>query len=601
AVTGLGKDFYRRIGAYYGKFEQWTFEPYVADKVFADYIREANLDIRKNTRLTGVRKEGERLASITVENAQAQVQTIRARMFIDCTYEGDLMAAAGVSYTVGRESSSQYGERYNGVQLSDYHQFPDGIDPYKVPGNPASGLLWGISNEKLAPTGTGDKKIQAYNFRLCLTQDKNNFIPVTKPDSYDPQKYELLLRVMEAEKWKTIHNGLRHEKLPDGTTRIHHQGGFLIKNMPNGKTDFNNFGGFSTDMIGMNYDYPEADYATRKKIWQDHEDYTKGLLYFLGHDARVPAHLRQEMQSWGYAKDEFTDLGGFSNQLYVREARRMVGETVMTQKHCEGQEIVADAIGMAAYQMDSHNCQRVVVNGMVKNEGDVEKSVPAPYPISYGAITPKRTECNNLLVPVCLSASHIAYGSIRMEPVFMVLGQVAATAAAMAIDKKSAVQEIDVKALQQRLEMNPLGDGSLPEVVVDNDDLSPKDLHGNWARKNGGYGRSLLVYNSGQGEEASARFTPEISRAGAYEIYAYFPRNENLSTKIVFTVHDGKHAREVVLKPSEIKEIGLSSGEWASLGTYRLPAGNQSYVSVSTKGADGEVLADALIWKPVSR
>ena len=338
AVTGLGKNFYRRIGAYYGKFEQWTFEPHVADKVFADYIREADLKVLKNTRIIGARKEGTRLTGIELENASnpAERQTIQARMFIDCTYEGDLMAAAGVSYTIGRESSTQYEEKYNGVQLSDYHQFPDGIDPYQTPGDPSSGLVWGISDNPLAPTGTGDNKIQAYNFRLCLTQDKQNFIPITKPDTYDSTKYELLLRVLEVEKWGNIHSGLKHQKMPDGTTKIHNLGGFLIKNMPNGKTDFNNFGGFSTDMIGMNYEYPEADYSTRQQIWKAHEDYTKGLLYFLGHDSRVPVHLRQEMQSWGYTKDEFTELGGFSNQLYVREARRMIGEIVMTQKHCEG-------------------------------------------------------------------------------------------------------------------------------------------------------------------------------------------------------------------------------------------------------------------------
>lgn len=605
AVTGLGKDFYRRIGSYYNKFEQWTFEPHVADQVFADYIREADLNIIKNHQLITVKKNGEWITEITVQHSEAPSsatnQTIRARMFIDCTYEGDLMARSGVSYTLGRERSSQYGERYNGVQLSDYHQFPDGISPYKVPGDPSSGLLWGVSSEPLQPTGSGDKKIQAYNFRLCLTQDKTNFIPITRPASYNPEQYELLLRTLIKENWKSIHSSLRHEKLPDGSIQIHHGGGFLIKNMPNGKTDFNNFGGFSTDMIGMNYDYPEADYATRKKIWQAHEDYTKGLLYFLGHDERVPAHIRQEMQSWGYAKDEFKDLGGFSNQLYVREARRMLGETVMTQKHCEGEEVAQDAVGMAAYQMDSHNCQRVIVNGMVKNEGDVEKPVPAPFPISYRAIVPKRTECKNLLVPVCLSASHIAYGSIRMEPVFMVLAQSAATAAVMAIDGKVSVQQVDVRKLQQRLKQDPLANGTQPEIVVDNDDLAPAALKGNWTKRRGGYGRSLLMDDAQSAEVKTAQFTPEITKGGTYEIFAYFPKVEKGASQTTFIVHDGKQSKEVVLKESDIKEIGLSSGEWASLGTYTLPAGKKSYVVISNKGAKGTVVADALVWKPVSK
>lgn len=603
AVTGLGKDFYRRIGTYYQKFEQWTFEPHVADRVFADYILEANLEILKNTRLTGVKKEGTQITELIVENAlnpAAAPLTIRARMFIDCTYEGDLMAAAGVSYTVGRESSGQYGEKYNGVQLSDYHQVPDGIDPYRVPGVPSSGLLWGISDQPLAPRGTGDRKIQAYNFRLCLTQEPANRIPFTRPEGYEASRYELLARIIEKEKWKTIHSSFKARKTPDGQTQIDHQGGFLIKNMPHGKTDFNNFGGFSTDMIGMNYEYPEADYATRGKIWKAHEDYTRGLLYFLSHDEKVPLHLRQEMQSWGYAKDEFIPLGGFSSQLYVREARRMVGPLVMTQNHCEGEETVADGIGMAAYQMDSHNCQRVVVNGMVKNEGDVEKPVPAPFPISYRSIVPKASECTNLLVPVCLSASHIAFGSIRMEPVFMVLGQSAATAAIMALDGKVGVQDIDVKALQRKLRQDPLADGSSPEILVDNDDLSPSDVTGDWIRKNGGYGRSLLTFTPGKkSKQSTARFTPTLAQGGRYEIHSYLPKLAQASTSLSFTVFDGVTNHKVIIPTSDVREIGLSSGEWVSLGTYQLPAGQKSHVIVSSTGVDGVAVADALIWKSV--
>lgn len=603
AVTGLGKDFYRRIGAYYQKFEQWTFEPHVADQVFADYIREAGLDIRRNTRLVGVQKEKAWLSGLLVKNAldpAAAPATILARMFIDCTYEGDLMAAAGVTYTVGRESSAQYGESYNGVQLSDYHQVPDGLDPYRVPGVPSSGLLWGISDESLAPRGTGDRKIQAYNFRLCLTQAPANRIPFTRPESYEASHYELLARIIEKEKWKTIHSSYKSRKTPDGQTHIDHQGGFLIKNMPNGKTDFNNFGGFSTDMIGMNYEYPEADHATRDKIWKAHEDYTRGLLYFLSHDERVPPHLRQEMQSWGYAKDEFIPLGGFSSQLYVREARRMVGPLVMTQKHCEGKETVDDGVGMAAYQMDSHNCQRIVVNGMVKNEGDIQAVVPAPFPIAYRAITPRATECKNLLVPVCLSASHIAFGSIRMEPVFMVLGQSAATAAVMALDGKVGVQEIDVKALQQKLRQDPLADGSAPEILVDNDDLPPSDVAGDWIRKRGGYGRSLLTFTPGStGKPSSARFTPTLAKGGRYEIHSYLPKLGQASTTLTFTVYDGVRNHKLSLKTSEVREIGHSSGEWVSLGTFQLPAGQKSHVIVSTLGADGVAVADALIWKSV--
>ncbi|MGV3640184.1 MAG: FAD-dependent oxidoreductase, partial [Adhaeribacter sp.] len=524
---------------------------------------------------------------------------VKAKMFLDCSYEGDLLARAGVTYTVGRESNSQYGETYNGVQLSSFHQVPDGVDPYKTPGDPASGLLWGISPGALAATGAGDNKVQAYNFRLCLTQEPGNRIPFTKPERYNPDRYELLARIIAKESWNTVNGTFTSRKGADGKALIRNEGGFLIKNMPNGKTDFNNFGGFSTDMIGMNHNYPEADYATRQQIWQDHEDYTRGLLYFLSHDARVPEKVRQDMASWGYAKDEFQDLGGFSNQLYVREARRMVGEIVMTQKHCQGKEVVTDAIGMAAYGMDSHNCQRVVVNGMVKNEGDVEIPVAGPYPISYRALTPKAAECANLLVPVCLSASHIAYGSIRMEPVFMVLGQASALAAVMALDAGVPVQQVSVSRLQERLRQDPLGNGSHPEVLVDNDDSDKVKLTGEWEKIRGGYGRSLYR-DLGTGEKnKTVQFYPNIPRSGKYAVYVYFPKVDQRSSRTALRVHDGKKAKALTLETAAIKELGLSSGEWVPLGTYKMNAGSKGFVEVSNKGADGPVLADAVVWVPV--
>lgn len=290
-------------------------------------------------------------------------------MFIDCTYEGDLMAKAGVSYIVGREANSQYNETWNGVQLLDKHQFPEGVDPYRIPGDPSSGLLWGISTAALAPNGSGDKLLQTYNFRLCLTKDPANRIPITRPERYDSTKYELLLRQVAIEKPPHINWGVMH-----------------IADMPNSKTDINNKGGFSTDMIGMNHDYAEANYETRKKIIKEHEDYTKGFLYFVGHDPRMPEHLRKQMLEWGYPKDEYIDNDHFSPQLYVREARRLVGEYVMTQHNCEGREVVKDGIGLAAYTMDSHNCQRILFKNPktgkmeVRNEGDVQVG---GFPLSY--------------------------------------------------------------------------------------------------------------------------------------------------------------------------------------------------------------------------
>lgn len=577
AITGLARDFYRRIGTHYGKFEQWIFEPHVASQTFDGYIQNAKLEIWSDHRLTSVRKENGYIREITVEGASPVV--VRARMFIDCSYEGDLMAKAGVSYTVGREANSQYNETYNGVQLREKHQFPDGIDPYKIPGKPESGLLWGISPAPLAAQGAGDKCVQAYNFRICLTDRPDNMIPITQPEGYDPSRYELLLRVLEKAPAKNLWGFLKFDL------------------MPNGKTDINNNGAFSTDMIGMNFDYPEADAAKRKEIIREHEQYNKGLLYFIGHDPRMPEHLRREMLKWGYPKDEYVSNGHWSPQLYVREVRRMVGEYVMTQANCQGRATVTDGVGMAAYTMDSHNCQRLVVNGMVKNEGDVQIGGFGPYPISYRALVPKTGECANLLVPVCLSATHIAYGSIRMEPVFMVLAQSAATAAAVAIDSKVPVQQVAVKKVQQMLAANPLADNSTPEILVDNDDAAHVTLKGDWKKDwKGAYGPSLYLDDSHGSVPKSARFTPEIQQEAEYQVYSYLPKLANQATVTHVRVFDGKQVRPVKIETHAIKVEGQTSGEWVLLGSYRLPKGKKAYVEISNEQADGPVVADALLF-----
>ena len=443
AITGLAHDFYRRVGYHYGKSEQWIFEPHVAEDIFKAYIKKSGISVLYHQSIRSLHKKGTLIQELHTSSADSLADRsgfiIQSKEFIDCSYEGDLMALAGVTYTIGRENNQQYRETYNGVQVKNKHQFPDGLDPYINPGKPESGLLWGISAESLAPNGTGDKKLQAYNFRLCLTDSIPNRLEITRPEGYDSTHYLLLLRFIQIKKPKSLEDGLLNFNL-----------------MPGRKTDINNNGPFSTDMIGMNYKYAEADAGTRRKIVQAHKDYTKGLLYFLGHDERVPAVLRNEMLKWGYPKDEYVDNDHWSPQLYIRESRRMTGEYVMTEDNCLGKERVTDGIGQAAYTMDSHNCQRIVVNGMVKNEGDVQVGGFPPYPVSYRSITPKKSECTNLLVPVCLSASHIAYGSIRMEPVFMVLGQSAAIAAVMAIQNHIAVQLVSVRKLQTELIDNPL-------------------------------------------------------------------------------------------------------------------------------------------------
>jgi hypothetical protein len=442
AITGLARDFYRRVGAYYGKTESWTFEPHVAAAVFRDYIRAVQLPLWYHYRLSRIEKKGTIITAIVLERTVAgtapRLRKVRARVFIDCSYEGDLMAAAGVSYFMGREANSLFNESYDGWQLRDKHQFPDSVDPYRKPGDPSSGLLWGISSDTPDSTGAGDRKIQAYNFRICLTDDPANRLPVGKPARYHPDHYELLLRLIRAR--------------PEANLSAY----LNINLMPNHKTDINNNGAFSTDMIGMNYNYPNASYAERERLWRAHADYTKGLLYFLGHDPRVPQPLRTEMLHWGYPKDEFVHTDHWTPQLYIREARRMNGEYVMTQANCVGKTTVTDGVGLAAYTMDSHNCERLVVNGMVKNEGDVQIGGFGPYPVAYRSIIPKSGECTNLLVPVCLSATHIAYGSIRMEPVFMVLGESAAVAAHLAIAGNRPVQQVDVAELQALLHDDPL-------------------------------------------------------------------------------------------------------------------------------------------------
>lgn len=430
AIGGIAREFYRRVGEHYGVPEAWTFEPHVAENTFVAMLADAAVPVALGERLDlekGVRKKGPRIVAIVMESGRR----FEGRIFIDATYEGDVMAKAGVAYHVGRESNATYGETLNGVQTRNaiYHQFKVPIDPHVVEGDPGSGLLPGIQQDGPGEEGSGDRRVQAYNFRMCLTDDSANRLPFPKPASYDPLRYELLLRYLGTGHWTVLN---------------------LSTSMPGRKTDTNNKGAFATDNIGMNHDYPEGDHATRARIFEEHKTYQQGLMWFLANDPRVPQKVQAEVNRWGLPRDEFTDSGGWPHQLYVREARRMISDHVMTQHDCQGRTRVDDPVGLAAYTMDSHHVQRYVRDGRVLNEGDVEVGGFPPYPIAYRSIRPRRAECTNLLVPVCLSASHIAFGSIRMEPVFMVLGQSAATAAVMAIDAGAAVQDVDVTRLLKR-------------------------------------------------------------------------------------------------------------------------------------------------------
>ena len=554
----------------------------MAENIFKDYIARGNVEVLYGHRIVDAEKQGASITAINVESVvnTAQTKNISAKVFIDCTYEGDLMARAGVTYVVGREDNKVYGEDHNGVQMQHLHQFVDNVDPYVEKGNPASGLLWGISDAALAPTGSGDNMVQAYNYRICLTSDKDNMLPIEKPANYDPARYELLLRIIEAQKNYDLN------------------GYFIISPMPNNKTDINNRGAFSTDMIGMNHDYPEASYERRAEIIQAHKDYTLGLLWFMGNDERVPKQLRDQMLALGLPKDEYVEYGHWTPQLYIREARRMVGEYVATQANCDNIAKVDDGVGMAAYTMDSHNCQRVVIvkdgKAMVKNEGNVEIYGGLPYDVSYRCLTPKREECDNLLVPVCLSASHIAYGSIRMEPVFMLLGQSAAKAACLAIDGGVKVQEVDVKEIQRMYEEDPLLDGTPADIVVDDSSLNAPAA---WTRieRNNGFGRSYLVLDPTSQEQA-LRYPFEVKTDGKYEIYTYFIRRGESSKKTELVVSDGTAQKGVVINADEIQILGQTSGEWVSLGEYDLQSGKPGYVEFTNKGTvTGQICADAVL------
>ena len=470
-IGGLSREFYQRVWSHYDttaawKWQKrdeygnkgqgtpamdgehrtmWIFEPHVAEKVFEDFVREYQIPVRRNewlNRAAGVARQDGRITSLTTLSGR----TYTGRMFIDATYEGDLLAAAGVPYHVGREAQATYGEKWSGVQIGVLHHrhhfgvLKAPISPYVTPGDPTSGLLPRISAAPSGDFGQADTRIQAYCYRMCLTDHPGNRIPFEKPAGYDPRQYELLLRVFQAGWRETFQK---------------------FDPIPNRKTDTNNHGPFSTDNIGMNYDYPDASYERRRAILEEHERYQKGWLYFIANDPRVPAEVRDEMRKWGLAKDEFTDNGGWPHQIYVRESRRMLGMFVMTENELLKTRPTPDPVGMGSYTIDSHNVQRYVTpDGAVQNEGDIGVSTNGPYSIAYGALVPRRGQAGNLIVPVCVSSSHIAFGSIRMEPVFMVLGQSAATAAAMAIDGGVALQDLPYARLRERL----LKDGQVLEL-----------------------------------------------------------------------------------------------------------------------------------------
>ncbi|MBI1373798.1 MAG: FAD-dependent oxidoreductase [Phycisphaera sp.] len=617
-IGGVSLEFYKRVYNYYDKPEtwkwqdrnaygnrgqgtpamdgngrsMWVFEPHIAEQVFEDLIRDNKITVVRDEWLDrrpgkGVEMKDGRIQSITMLSGK----TYRGKQFIDATYEGDLMAAAGCSYTVGREPNAKFDETLNGVQKGHKsHQFLHDISAYKTPGDPSSGLLPRVSPDPPGEQNAGDKRVQAYCFRMCLTRVPENRVPFPKPDGYDPAQYELLLRDLLA--------GSRHIK-----------GKFDM--IPNGKTDTNNHGSFSTDNIGMNYDYPEASYERRAEIIAEHRTYQQGYCYFLSNDPRVPQDVRDWYGAWGLAKDEFTDNGNWPHQIYVREARRMIGDLVVNENHLKHKIPTEHSIGMGSYNMDSHNVQRYVdENGFVRNEGDVQVNPGAPYPIDYGAIRPKKSECTNLLVPCAVSTTHIAFGSIRMEPVFMILGQSAATASCMSIDAGVAVQDLPYDKLSERLKADgqvleyaggrsaAAGGGGakglsakkLDGVVVDEAEAK---LTGSWelSTSQGPFVESGYHHdgNANKGK-STARFESKL-KAGRYDVRVIYSPNPNRATNVPVTViHAGGSATVQINERNDptLDKVAVS------VGKYEFDGDKPAVVEISNAGTDGYVIVDAV-------
>ena len=608
AIGGVSREFYQRVKQHYDKPDSWvhvyqnrygryrpkddamwTFEPKVAESIFEAFVKENGIKVFKGERLDrtegGVTTVDSRITAIRTESGHV----FNAKMFVDATYEGDLLDAAGVTFTVGRESNSQYDETLNGVQKAKNthnHLFKVNVDPYVVPGDKSSGLVWGVHGAPPGEDGAGDHRMQAYCYRMCMSNVPANRVPFPKPDGYDETMYELLFRNFEA-------GDMRFPMKPDM--------------MPNGKTDTNNNCAFSTDALGLNDKYPTATYAERDRILKEHQRYQKGLMWTLANHPRTPPGIRNQLNKWGLAADEFTDNGNWPHQIYVREARRMVSDYVQTEKDCRRVRIAADSVGLGSYNMDSHNVQRYVTpEGFVQNEGDVQESPGGAYAISYKAIVPKRGEAKNLLVPVCLSSSHIAYGSIRMEPVFMVLGQSAATAAVMAIDDGIAVQDVDYDKLRERLiadkQVLDIPKNSPPKIVIPKSKLmgividdEEAEYVGEWTSSSsvGPYVESGYHHdgNNGQGEK-KAIFKATLP-AGKYDIMLAYTPNKNRATNVEVQVSSGN------LGPWPGPTVNMRKKPSDPNGFVKVRScvcaqEMEVTVAVTNKGADGYVVVDAV-------
>ncbi len=478
-IGGLTKQYFDDVRAYYAAAKipnnGWSVEPHVAEELFEKLIAKHKVEVIREARLASVDKDGKRIRSITLDQApvdsrgapaalpqEKKFLVIEAAMFMDCSYEGDLLAAAGVSHRSDREGRNEFDEEYAGVGYSEIAterangsqaaKIPLRIDPYVRPGDPASGLLPFVSAATLTAEGRRDPAVQACTFRLCLT--KSDPIPIAPPANYDPLNYGLVHRYLAA--LDAAHEPLLPgdlyfnfgKKLPYPHPRL-----LKITRLMHGKTDVNSGScGISMDVVNGGAErYANGSWAERAKIWHAHEDYQRGYLYFLRTDDRLPEWLRQEISPWGLPKDEFRDTGGWPAQLYIRQARRMVSQFVISQSFCEHPVAREDSVGCGSYSLDSHVCQRLVKDGAVIHEGGFYHRLEKPYPIPYAAIVPREDECENLLVTFCVSTTHVAFASVRMEPPFMILSESAALAVDQALQEGTSVQKINQAKLRKRL------------------------------------------------------------------------------------------------------------------------------------------------------
>jgi hypothetical protein len=593
-IGGMSLEFYKRLGKHYDEDVSWFFEPHRAEKTLRDWLKEAGVALYFDSRLKSLTKDGTRIASITLLNGDV----FAASVFIDCSYEGDILPRAGITYTWGREGKAVYGESLAGrIAYSDKHQFDVPVNPHDEEGE----LLPLIMPDDGLAAGAGDKKVQAYNFRMCLSSDKDNQVPFPKPDNYDPKRWEIMRRYLAQ------HPDIKLDEV------------MIVSPMPNNKTDINNRGPVSTDYIGGSWLYPEASYEEQARIWQEHIDYVKGFFYFLANDPDVPAPLQAEMNGWGLAKDEFVDTDHWPHQLYVREARRMVGSYVTIQKDLQDDLRKEDSIGMGSYNSDSHHVQRFVVDESplwekgtpsLINEGDMQVGVRA-YDMSYFSFVPKAEECTNLLVGSAFSASHVAYSSMRMEPQYMIIGEAAGIAASLAIQAKTPVQKIDIKALQAKLYEH---DGilhredtkppyaraqDLPGVALDTDEAA---LNGDWhsSRNSAPYVGYEYLHESNQNNpENRVRYTPNLPQAGWYEIRLSYSAHPNRAKKAKIVIGTAA-GTETVFIDQRKKQGALSP--FVSLGTFALKQGKDSFVEIrGSVDAGGFLVADAVQWLKVKK